>query len=211
MYGMAVGSDGSTRVLYGKQPETLPGRARPARRTEDGPAIDLSANGRRSTRWALLSPRWKACPGRPFRRQRTGGGRSAGRQRDWPGSLLAFAPTASCWTPDGKTALVSNFGGGRRPPGRSRRRNRPARDVAVDERSVALRGSVSVIDVESRKVVAEIATRIHPEAMMLSPDGKRAYVVDAERRRRECDRRRAAGRGRANGHASRGPICPTAA
>src|SRR5262249_26272453 len=51
-------------------------------------------------------------------------------------------------------------------------------EVAVAENSVALRGSVSVIDVRSRKVIAEIATRIHPESMILSPDGASLYVCD---------------------------------
>ena len=50
--------------------------------------------------------------------------------------------------------------------------------VALDERGVALRGTVSVIDLKSLKTVGEIATRIHPEAMTLSPDGRLAYVID---------------------------------
>ena len=84
---------------------------------------------------------------------------------------------------DGGTALVSNFGGGRPnvsgtqsvPDTLSRSAGSP---VAVDSRGVALRGTVSVIDLNSLTVLNEIATRIHPEAMVLSPDGRLAYVVD---------------------------------
>ena len=48
----------------------------------------------------------------------------------------------------------------------------------MDDRSIALRGSVTVIDIQSEKVINEIATRIHPESMALSSDGNLLYVSD---------------------------------
>src|SRR5439155_1632487 len=78
---------------------------------------------------------------------------------------------------DKKLAFISNFGGPH--PGKGDRTEKSAgTDVAVDEQSVALRGSVTVIDIKSRKKIAEISTRIHPESMTLSPDGKSLYVTD---------------------------------
>jgi YVTN family beta-propeller protein len=84
---------------------------------------------------------------------------------------------------DGKTAFVSNFGGSQPKKGDKTEKtlgmDKAGTDLAVDNRSVALRGTVSVIDVARRQVVGEIETGIHPESMTLSPDGKRLYVVDA--------------------------------
>ena len=79
---------------------------------------------------------------------------------------------------DGNTVFVSNFGGPRARPG-DKTEKAAGTDVAVDARSIALRGSVSVIDLAALKVVAEIETPIHPESMVLAPDGKTLYVVDA--------------------------------
>lgn len=91
---------------------------------------------------------------------------------------MGVCPYGVAITPDGKTAFVSNFGGPR-----SRNGDQTAKsvgtDVAVDTRSVALRGSVSVIDLARQKVVADIVTGIHPESMTLSPDGTKLYVVDS--------------------------------
>jgi DNA-binding beta-propeller fold protein YncE len=78
---------------------------------------------------------------------------------------------------DGHTALVSNFGGSRPKTG-DKTAISGGSPTAVDERGVALRGSVSVLDLTDMKVIAEITTPIHPEAMVLSPDGKLCYVAD---------------------------------
>jgi YVTN family beta-propeller protein len=91
---------------------------------------------------------------------------------------VGVCPYAVVVSKDGSTAFVSNFGGPVAGKGDKTEKS-AGTDVAVDERSVALRGSVSVIDVKSQKVVAEIVTRIHPESMVLSPDGKLLYVTDA--------------------------------
>ncbi|PSL47169.1 YVTN family beta-propeller protein [Chitinophaga niastensis] len=90
---------------------------------------------------------------------------------------VGVCPYAVIISKDKKLAFVSNFGGPH--PGKGDRTEKSAgTDVAVDERSVALRGSVTVIDIQSRKKITEIATRIHPESMTLSPEGKLLYVTD---------------------------------
>lgn len=94
-----------------------------------------------------------------------------------------FIPVGACpyavvISADGQTAFVSNFGGKRAEKG-DLVSNSFGTDIAIDERNIALRGCVSVIDIAQRKVVSDIITGIHPEAMALSPDGKLLYVVDA--------------------------------
>jgi YVTN family beta-propeller protein len=98
------------------------------------------------------------------------------------GKMLTTIPVGVCpyavtISKDKKIAFVSNFGGPHPSKG-DRTETSAGTDVAVDEQSVALRGSVTVIDIRSRKKIAEIATRIHPESMTLSPDGKLLYVTD---------------------------------
>jgi YVTN family beta-propeller protein len=90
---------------------------------------------------------------------------------------VGVCPYAITISKDGKYAFISNFGGPH--PGKNDKTEKSAgTKVAVDERSVALRGSVSVIDLASNKKVEEVITGIHPEAMTLSPDGKLLYVTD---------------------------------
>lgn len=90
---------------------------------------------------------------------------------------VGVCPYAVIISKDRKFAFVSNFGGPHARTG-DRSEKSAGTDVAVDSRSVALRGSVTVIDINARKVIAEIETRIHPESMVLSPDGRLLYVTD---------------------------------
>lgn len=98
------------------------------------------------------------------------------------GKLVTTIPVGVCpyavvISKDKKLAFVSNFGGPHPEKG-DMTETSAGSAVAVDERSVALRGSVTVIDVQSRKKIADISTRIQPESMVLSPDGKLLYVTD---------------------------------
>ncbi|HTE23812.1 bifunctional YncE family protein/alkaline phosphatase family protein [Flavitalea sp.] len=98
------------------------------------------------------------------------------------GKLLSTIPVGVCpyavvISKDKKLAFVSNFGGPHPEEG-DKTETSAGTAVAVDDRSVALRGSVTVIDVQSRKKIADITTRIQPESMILSPDGKLLYVTD---------------------------------
>lgn len=98
------------------------------------------------------------------------------------GKLLSTIPVGVCpyavvTSKDKKLAFVSNFGGPHPEKG-DKTETSAGTAVAVDDRSVALRGSVTVIDIQSRKKIADIATRIQPESMVFSPDGKLLYVTD---------------------------------
>jgi YVTN family beta-propeller protein len=90
---------------------------------------------------------------------------------------VGVCPYAVVISKDKKRAFVSNFGGPHPEKG-DRTEKSAGTEVAVDEASLALRGSVTVIDIPSGKKIAEVATRIHPESMTLSPDGQSLYVTD---------------------------------
>lgn len=90
---------------------------------------------------------------------------------------VGVCPYAVIISKDKRFAFVSNFGGPRAKKG-DRTEVSAGTEVAVDDYSIALRGSVAVIDIQSRKVIHEIATRIHPESMVLAPDGNLLYVSD---------------------------------
>ena len=52
--------------------------------------------------------------------------------------------------------------------------------VVIDPKTgVASTGTVSVIDLSTRSVTTEIAVRLHPSGMVLSPDGTRLFVANA--------------------------------
>jgi YVTN family beta-propeller protein len=90
---------------------------------------------------------------------------------------VGVCPYAIIISKDKRFAFVSNFGGPR-PKKEDRTEVSAGTKVAVDDHSIVLRGSVTVIDIRSRKVINEITTRIHPESMTLSPDGNLLYVSD---------------------------------
>ncbi|HAM73311.1 MAG TPA: phosphoesterase [Verrucomicrobiales bacterium] len=80
----------------------------------------------------------------------------------------------------GRKAYVSNWGGRRAGPedltgpgGRGTR-------VRVDpHRHIASEGSVSVVDLDSGRVVKEILVGLHPSALALHPDGRHLVVANA--------------------------------
>jgi len=90
---------------------------------------------------------------------------------------VGVCPYAIIISKDKRFAFVSNFGGPQAKTG-DRTQESAGTKVAVDDRSIALRGSVTVIDIQSKKIINEITTRIYPESMVLSPDGNLLYVTD---------------------------------
>lgn len=79
---------------------------------------------------------------------------------------------------NGNKAYVTNWGG-RQPVDGDLTGPSSESKVVIDERGVASTGSVSVIDVISRRVIREIEVDLHPSGMAFSPDGSRLYVANA--------------------------------
>jgi len=77
----------------------------------------------------------------------------------------------------GSKVYVSNWGGRQPLPGDETDGVIP---VVVDpETGIANNGTISVLDAASRKVIANIEVGLHPSALLLSPDGTRLYVTNA--------------------------------
>jgi len=79
---------------------------------------------------------------------------------------------------DGGKLYVTNLGGAEPRPG-ERSADSGGVAVRVDVRGIALQGSLSVIDIATRRVVKQIVLGRHPESMALSRDGNRLFVVNA--------------------------------
>ena len=76
-------------------------------------------------------------------------------------------------------AYVTNWGG-RRPGGDDVTGPTSGSRAVVNPRTgVASTGTVSVIDLDGRRAVKEIAVGLHPCAMVMTPDGSRLYVANA--------------------------------
>ena len=91
---------------------------------------------------------------------------------------VGVAPYDVVVSPDGSTAYVSNWGG-RRPGADDLTAPSSGTDVVVDERGVGASGTVSIVDLAGRTVVAELAVGLHPSDMLLTRDGSRLYVANA--------------------------------
>ncbi len=77
------------------------------------------------------------------------------------------------------TAYVTNWGG-RLPLKGETTANSAGTPVVVDPKTgIASSGTVSVIDLNSRKATKEIKVHLHPSGMALHPDGSRLYVANA--------------------------------
>ncbi len=78
----------------------------------------------------------------------------------------------------GDRAWVTNWGGRRPQPG-DLTGPTSGSEAVIDETGIAASGTVSVIDLRSHAVLAEIPVGLHPSGMTLSPDGTRLYVANA--------------------------------
>lgn len=76
-------------------------------------------------------------------------------------------------------AYVTNWGG-RLPDKRDKTARSAETAVVVDRKTgIASSGTVSVIELDSRRVIKEIKVQLHPSGMALHPDGSRLYVANA--------------------------------
>ena len=79
----------------------------------------------------------------------------------------------------GDKAYVSNWGG-RLPQKGDKTALSAGTAVVVDKKTgIASSGTVSVVDVKSRKLIKEISVHLHPSAMVLHPDGSTLYVANS--------------------------------
>ncbi|MFN2439644.1 MAG: alkaline phosphatase family protein [Chitinophagaceae bacterium] len=76
-------------------------------------------------------------------------------------------------------AYITNWGG-RLPVKGDKTALSAGTEVVVDAKTgIASSGTVSVIDLNTRKVIKEVKVHLHPSGMVLHPDGSRLYVANA--------------------------------
>ena len=88
------------------------------------------------------------------------------------------APLGVAITPAGDRLFVTNWGG-QRPPLDQPQSISAGTGIWVDDRGVPSSGTVSVIDLTSFNVIAEIPVGLHPSAIQISPDGSVAAVANS--------------------------------
>jgi YVTN family beta-propeller protein len=91
---------------------------------------------------------------------------------------VGVAPYDVAIDPAGKIAYVSNWGG-RRPREGDKTAESAGTKTVVDDRGTASTGTIGVIDLESKKQIAEIAVGLHPSDLLLAADGKTLYCANA--------------------------------
>ncbi len=79
----------------------------------------------------------------------------------------------------GDKAYVSNWGGRRPGPGDTTGPSGGSKVVVNPKTGIAAIGTVSVIDLNTRQVTAELATGLHPSGMALSTEGSYLYIANA--------------------------------
>ncbi|HNQ88729.1 MAG TPA: alkaline phosphatase family protein [Verrucomicrobiota bacterium] len=91
---------------------------------------------------------------------------------------VGLAPFDVVLSADGTTAYVSDWGG-RRPGAGDRTAPSAGSAVVVEERGVGSSGAVSVVDLMAGAQTHLILTGLHPSDLVLSADGSRLYVANA--------------------------------
>ncbi len=91
---------------------------------------------------------------------------------------VGVAPYAVAFSKDHSLAYVSNWGGRRAKKGDKTAKS-AGTDTVVDERGVASTGTISIVDLKTRKELTQIAVGLHPADLKLSSDGARLYVANA--------------------------------
>jgi len=91
---------------------------------------------------------------------------------------VGIAPYDVVLSPLGDQAYISNWGG-RHPVTDDLTAPSGGTEVVVDERGVASTGSVSIIDLTTGTETNQIDVGLHPSDLVLSPDGSRLFVANA--------------------------------
>ena len=91
---------------------------------------------------------------------------------------VGVAPFDVALSPDGATAYVSNLGGRRANKGEVTAKSAGTK-VLVDQRGVASSGTLSIVDLKQEREITQIETGLHPSDVVVSADGYKVYVANA--------------------------------
>ncbi len=91
---------------------------------------------------------------------------------------VGIAPWDVVLSADGRIAYVSNWGG-RLPKAGEKTANSSGTATLVDGRGIAASGTVSMVELDAGKELAQVETGLHPCALARSPDNRTLYVANA--------------------------------
>ena len=92
---------------------------------------------------------------------------------------VGVAPYDVVIAPGGTTAYVANWGGRHVTEDDEHTAKSSGTKVVVDERGIAASGTLSVVDLQVRKVTAQIDVGLHPSGLSLNAAGDTLYVANA--------------------------------
>jgi YVTN family beta-propeller protein len=178
MHGLAIAADGATAVISGGRTHLYVAKIAANGKITWGSSIDVSGGAKNVNPLGLALTK----DGR-FAYVALSMANALAKVDLATGKVVATTEVGICpygvaLSPDERTAYVSNFGGAR-PEGTDVSESSGGSLVAVDARSVALRGTVSVLALDGApKAVAQITVGLHPSELLLADEGRTLYVAN---------------------------------
>lgn len=178
MHGLAIAADGETAVVSGGRTHLYVAKIAADGKFTWGPSIDVSGGAKNVNPLGIALTK----DGR-FAYVALSMANALAKVDLTTGKVVGTTEVGICpygvaLSPDESTAYVSNFGGAR-PESTDVTESSGGSLVAVDPRSVALRGTVSVVALAGTpKVTAQIAVGLHPSELLLADEGRTLYVAN---------------------------------
>ena len=178
MHGLAIAADGETAVISGGRTHLYVAKISPDGKITWSPSIDVAGGAKNVNPLGL-----KLTKDGRFAYVALSMANALAKVDLATGKVVATAEVGICpygvaLSPDERTAYVSNFGGAR-PDANDVTESSGGSLVAVDARSVALRGTVSVVDLAGKpKATVQITVGLHPGELLLAEEGRTLYVAN---------------------------------
>ena len=176
MHGLAVSRDGAAVYVTGSYKHLLEARVNGAGRWQWARTIPLSAKTVNPSGVALSADGRTAYVGLSMSNRLAIVDLNSGNVTAQ--IFTGVCPFDVLLSADGQTAYVSNFGGRRARKG-EHAESSAGTLVVVDDRSLAISGTITRIDLKSRRTSGELRVGLHPSDMELSPDGGLLFVANA--------------------------------
>jgi YVTN family beta-propeller protein len=178
MHGLAISADGATAVVSGGRTHLYVAKFAATGKFTWGTSIDVSGGAKNVNPLGIALTK----DGR-FAYVALSMANSLAKVDLASGKVVAQVSVGICpygvaLSPDERTAYVSNFGGDR-PETTDITESSGGSLVAVDARPVALRGTISIVDVASApKVSGQLTVGLHPSELLLADEGRTLFVAN---------------------------------
>jgi len=178
MHGLAIAANGATAVVSGGRTHLYVAKIAPSGKFTWGTSIDVSGGAKNVNPLGIALTK----DGR-FAYVALSMANTLAKIDLASGKIVASVEVGICpygvaLSPDERTAYVSNFGGAR-PEATDVTESSGGSLVAVDARSVALRGTVSVVALTGApKSTGQITVGLHPSELLLAEEGRTLFVAN---------------------------------